>query len=168
MTNATDWPMRNAVAACLLSALALGSPSARASAWDFAQATPAPAAPPVAAAPGAPTETGVAEARITDLRAKLRITAAQEAQFTALAGVMRANARSMETLLADHAKDSDASAVASLRWYERLTDAHAEALKAFVPAFEALYTVLSDSQRKAADAMFQQFATRQPHSHKSK
>lgn len=43
----------------------------------------------------------------------------------------------------------------SLIWYQRLTEGHAAALKKFVPALDALYAVLSASQRKKADAAFQ-------------
>jgi hypothetical protein len=152
----------------VVSALALGSTAANASTWVLAQATPAPGAPNspprltqggmAASGPDRPAD--LSEARITELRTKLQVTAAEEAQFSVVAAVMRANAQSMEALLADREKDPDRTAVSALRWYERLTDAHAEALKKFVPAFEAFYAALSDSQRKTADAMFQQFAQR--------
>jgi hypothetical protein len=169
MTYAIDWPARAVAAAGILSLLALGSPRANASPLDFAQATPAPAVsnPAPATPPGgtaaAPSPRGPAElseARIADLRTRLQITAAEESQFTAVATIMRANAQAMEALLADRNKDTDSTAVGALRWYERLTAAHAEALKTFVPAFEGLYTTLSDSQRKTADAIFAQFARR--------
>jgi autotransporter translocation and assembly factor TamB len=152
-----------------LSALALAAPSASASPRDFAQATSAPAVssptpqtPPggTAAAPSPPSPIEVAEARITDLRTKLQITAAEEAQFTVVAEVMRANAHSMQALLAERARDTGSTAVDALRWYERLTDTHAAALEKFVPAFAALYAAMSDSQQKIADTMFQQFAER--------
>jgi hypothetical protein len=64
--------------------------------------------------------------------------------------------------LQERAKATDTSAVASLKWYERLTDTHAEALKKFIPAFETLYASLSDTQKKEADTMFRRFAAR-PH-----
>ena len=172
MTYAIDWLPRAIVSAVMASALALGSTTAKAAPRDLAQATPPPAPPAVsspapqpppggtAAAPSPRHPTDVAEARIADLRTKLQITAAEESQFTAVAEVMRANAQSMEALLVERSKDTDRTAVAALRWYERLTDAHAAALNKFVPAFEALYTVLSDSQRKTADAIFQRFAER--------
>ena len=169
MTNAIDWPARAVMVAGVVSVLGLGSSAAHASTWVLAQATPAPMAPSsppgmppggnvAAPHPGGPAE--LFEARITELRTKLQVTAEEEARFTLVAAVMRGNAQAMEALLADREKDPDRTAVSALRWYERLTDAHAEALKKFVPAFEALYAALSDSQRKTADAMFQQFAQR--------
>ncbi len=169
MTYAIDWRAHAVAAAGILSALALGSPTANASAWRLAQAAPAasasgpaPQAPSsgAAAAPSPRSPAEMVEARITDLRTKLQITAAEESRFTAVADVMRANAQSMEALLGERVRNMDTTAIGALRWYERLTDAHAAALNKFVPAFEALYTALSDSQRKTADAMFQRFAQR--------
>jgi periplasmic protein CpxP/Spy len=101
--------------------------------------------------------------RIVEIHTKLRITAAQEPKFKALADVMTANAQSLDALLQERAQDKDTSADASLRWYERLVDAHAEALKKFVPAFGDLYASLSDSQKKTADAMFERFGQRPIH-----
>jgi periplasmic protein CpxP/Spy len=101
--------------------------------------------------------------RIAEMHAKLRISAAQEPKFKALAEVMSANAQSLDALLQERAQDKATSADASLRWYERLVDAHAEALKKFVPAFGELYASLSDAQKKTADAMFEQFGQRPIH-----
>lgn len=155
---------RAVVAACVLGALALGAPMANASPWQLAQTTPAPGA----ASPAPPGGNGAVrgprgpwgpvEGRIADIHSKLGITAAEEPRFTALAEVMRANAKVMDTLLEQRAQDTDKTAVSTLRWYSRLTDAHAATLNKFVPAFEALYATLSESQRKTADAMFQRFA----------
>jgi periplasmic protein CpxP/Spy len=147
----------------MLGALALGVPTAKAAPWDLAQATPPPAAPqaPIsgnAAAHPPHNFAGITEARITELRTKLRINAAEEPQFTALADVMRANAQSMAALLQERIKDTGQTAVSSFRWYEQLTEAHAAALQKFVPAFTALYAALSDSQRKTADTIFVRFA----------
>lgn len=176
MTYAIDRVARAVAVTGVLSALALGSPTANASPLDLAQVTPTPGVssptpqkPPGSntAAPKPRTPSEQVEARIADLRTKLMITAAEESQFTAVADVMRANAQSMEALLEERVRDTDKTAVGSLRWYERLTGAHAAALKTFVPAFEALYTALSDSQRKTADAMFQRFA-QHPLPHKSR
>lgn len=173
MTYTVDRIARGVAVAGLLGVLALGSLTANASPSVVAQATPAPgmssqiqqqppggnAVVPERRRHGAPVE-----ARIADLHRKLKITAAEEPQFAAVADVMRANAQSMDTLLEERGRDTDKTAVASLRWYERLTDAHVAALKTFVPAFEALYTTLSDSQRHTADAMFQRFGQRpSPH-----
>jgi len=97
------------------------------------------------------------ESRIAQLHERLQITAAQEDKFKAMADAMTANAQSMEALLQERSQDNDTSAQASLRWYGRLADAHAEALKKFLPPFDDLYASLSDSQKRTADAMFRRF-----------
>lgn len=160
----------------LVSAFAAAVPQASAASNQLAQSAPAQAGPPAPAQSAAPvqpapthhramhrhmrTRAELVEIMIANMRTKLAITAAQQPQFDAAAGVMRANAKAMETLLAERARDTDHSAVASLRWYGKLTEAHAAALKNFTPAFETLYAALSDGQRKTADAMFLQFAAR--------
>jgi periplasmic protein CpxP/Spy len=179
--------VRAAVAAAgMVSALALGGVLADAAPRQLAQAAPAPGAPtsqaapaPVAppgqAAPGlaAPPAAGEAapkgplarvETRIADMHAKLHITAAQEPQFTAMADVMRENVKAMADLLHERGRSSITTALAALRWYERITEAHAEALRKFVPAFEKLYVDLSADQQKTADALFRRLAERpMPH-----
>lgn len=160
MTFAIDGLGRTAVAASVLGALALGMPMASASPMRLAQTTlAAGAASP--AAPGGDADArgpwGSVEGRITDLHTRLGITTAEEPRFTALAEAMRANAKVMDTVLEQRGQDTDMTAVSSLRWYARLTDARAAMLSKFVPAFETLYAALSDGQRKTADAIFQGF-----------
>jgi LTXXQ motif family protein len=106
------------------------------------------------------------QARIADLHAKLHITAEQDPQFKIMADVMSANADALQALLERRAQDKEKSAVASMRWYERLVDAHSDALKKFVPAFEQLYASLSGEQKKAADEMFARFGGRPRPSHR--
>ena len=170
MTHVVGSVARAVFAAGLLSTLAAPVPAATAAPNQFAQASPAPAAPAAPVQPAARshrvmhsvghTRTQLVEIMISNMRTRLHITQAEQPQFDAVADVMRANAKAMETLLADRAHDTDRSAVASVRWYGRLTDAHAAGLKNFAPAFETLYATLSESQRKTADAMFQQLAAR--------
>ena len=49
------------------------------------------------------------------------------------------------------------TSIDDLRSYEAIVDSQANGLKKFVPAFEALYGTLSDSQKHAADAEFTRF-----------
>ena len=100
------------------------------------------------------------QGRINQLHERLRITAAQEDKFKALADVMTANAQSMGSLLQERMQDNDTSAEASLNWYSRLVDAHSQSLKKFIPAFNDLYASLSDDQKRMADRMFAQFGQR--------
>lgn len=158
MTFKSYKPCRSLAAASMLVLLAAAAPVA-ASAAD-AGTSPPPAASAQPASPRGPA--ALVEARIADLHKKLHITPGQEAQFTAFADVMRANARSMQDLFQDRASHRDRTAPGMLHWYARLTTAHADALNKLVPPFDALYQSLSTSQKKAADAAFQQLRQERP------
>lgn len=96
-----------------------------------------------------------AELRIKDMHAKLNITAAQEAQWTKVAQLMRADAKRMDTLTqarVGHAKDM--TAVDDLKSYGEISDAHADGIKKLTPEFATLYSSMSDTQKKEADALF--------------
>ena len=96
-----------------------------------------------------------AEQRVADMRAKLKITAPQEAQWTKVAEIMRENAKSMDTLTqarADHAKTM--TAVDDLVSYGEIADAHAAGIKKLTPAFASLYASMTDAQKKEADKLF--------------
>ena len=93
--------------------------------------------------------------QITQLHQTLKITAAQEPQWEALARVMRENAADMVTLFKERASHFDQmNAVESLKSYERIAEAHVSNMHRLIPAFTSLYDVLSPEQRKAADASF--------------
>lgn len=95
------------------------------------------------------------EARIKDLHKRLKITDAQKAQWDALAQVMRENAQAMADLQKQRASDaSTMNAVDVVKSYSEVIQAHADGMKKFIPAFEALYNSLSDAQKKIADSMF--------------
>jgi len=134
----------------------------------MAQAAPAPATPDASSQvpqiPGqqAPTRgpATLVDARISELHEQLHVTPAQEPQFRAYADVMRDNAQAMHALFQQRAQSTDTNAVSRLRWYAQLTAAHAEAVGKLVPVFEALYQSMSDKQKKAADAVFQQLRQR--------
>ena len=53
---------------------------------------------------------------------------------------------------ADKAKTM--TAVDDLKSYAEIADAHADGLKKFVPAFEALYASMSDAQKANANTLF--------------
>jgi len=157
-------------AAALLATLALASP-ARAAAIDLsdahtagtlpAQVMVAQATSPSAATAPSPARAAKAsradrvEARITMLHTKLVITPAQEDLWKNVTQVMRDNAQTMEALMkarADKAKTM--TAVDDLKSYAEIADAHADGLKKFVPAFEALYASMSDAQKANANTLF--------------
>ncbi len=154
------------VAAAPRNADASGSPAG----MLMAQAAPAPATPgaanPAPQAPGQPTPpegpAARVEIRITELHGQLHITPAQEPQFTAYADVLRVNAQAMQALFQERAQSTDMSAPTRLRWYARLTAAHAEGVSKLVPVFETLYQSMSDQQKKATDKVFEEIRQRRP------
>jgi hypothetical protein len=101
-------------------------------------------------APPAPT----VEANIASLRQKLQITPAQEAQFSAVANVMRENARAGAS--APQQPPANATAVDDLRLEIQYDEVELAGLKRLLPALEALYSMLSPIQKKTADAVFRQ------------
>src|ERR1700738_1811140 len=73
-----------------------------------------------------------AEARIKDMHAKLKITAAQEEQWGKIAQEMRDNAKSMDALTqARMANAKTMSAVDDLKSYGEIAEAHAKGIKKF-------------------------------------
>jgi LTXXQ motif family protein len=107
-----------------------------------------------AAPPPAPSPPQNVEANIASLHQRLQITPAQEAPFSALANVMRQNARAEES--APQAPPANASAVDYLRAEIQYQEIELAGLKRFLPALEALYATLSPTQRQTANAMFRE------------
>src|SRR5262249_62037430 len=94
------------------------------------------------------------ETNITTLHQRLQITPAQEAQFNAVANVMRENARTEAN--APQQPPAGATAVDDLRAYIRYSEAQLAGLKKMLPALEPLYPTLSPAQRRAAGTAFRQ------------
>lgn len=148
-------------AAALLGAIALGGPTYAASSGVVATnaATPVATGSPAQIAP-----LDRVEKRISDLHSKLRITPAQEPQWTAVAQAMRDNAKSMDALIKERSANSKTmTALDNLRSYEKLADAHEDGLKKLIPAFQALYDTMSDDQKKSADAAFRSQGSHEKH-----
>ena len=96
-----------------------------------------------------------AEARITQMHAKLKITPAEEGQWTKVAQAMRDNAKTMDTLTqarVDQGKGM--TAIDDLKSYGAITEAHADGIRKLTPVFADLYASMSDTQKKEADNMF--------------
>ncbi len=124
---------------------------------QVAQATPRSAPqrqtqPPQPAPPAASNQE--VERQITDLRRRLNITPAQQAQFDALAQAMRQNAEAVSTLAQQEQPSAKPNAVEAVRAAGRFADAEAEGLKRLLPPLQALYENLSDQQKRAADQAF--------------
>ena len=78
---------------------------------------------------------------------------------------MRDNAQTMDGLTqARIDKAKTMTAVDNLQSYSAIVEAHAEGLKKFVPAFEALYASMSDAQKHQADNVFREYRDRRANS----
>jgi periplasmic protein CpxP/Spy len=113
-----------------------------------------PAASDIMLAQARPNPQSDVEASIANLHQRLQITPAQEASFSAVATVLRANARAEAS--APHQPPPNASAVDELRAEIQYDEVELAGLKKLLPALEALYASLSPAQRQAADATFRQ------------
>jgi len=100
-----------------------------------------------------------ATARVKYLHDRLRITAAQEPLWDAVAQAIRDNAGDLAPRLKErfHATTSG-SALDLLRSYETLGEAQLDGLKKILAVFDPLYDALSDSQKKIADAILREGA----------
>jgi periplasmic protein CpxP/Spy len=98
---------------------------------------------------------GNVESRIKDLHDQLKITPAQEAQWSGVAQVMLDNSSAIESAIQDRAqKAKGMSAIDDLLSYQAIAAAHAEGLKKFAAVFAPLYSAMPEAQQKNADAVF--------------
>ena len=95
------------------------------------------------------------EARIKQLQGALKITEAQQPLWNNLTQVMRENAKDMDAITKETAENTKTmNAVEHMKLHSRITDAHLDQLKKFIPPFEALYDSMSDEQKKITDTIF--------------
>lgn len=136
-----------AAAGLVAGALALAQ-AANAAELQLAQAT--------APQPGArPAPKSYVEARIKSLHNELKITAAEEPKWKAVADAMRDNAQAVGALISERAKKAKSmSAVDNLKSYEAIAQAHLDGIQKLLPAFEALYADMPAAQKKIADTVF--------------
>jgi periplasmic protein CpxP/Spy len=106
------------------------------------------------------------EKRIADLHARLKITPAQEQQWSQFTQVMRDNARQMDQ---DYQQRSqrvqEMSALDNMHSYAKIAEAHAQDVQKLVSPFEALYSSMSAEQKHTADQVFRSYAERAHHRH---
>jgi len=96
-----------------------------------------------------------AEARIKELRGELKITEAQEVLWNNFTQVMRENAKEMDALTKDRAESTkNMNAVEQMKFHSQITESRLAQQKKLIPAFEALYSALSDEQKKITDTIF--------------
>jgi hypothetical protein len=124
----------------------------------------APASSP-AAAPAKPvvrqSQESTVEQQIADLHAKLKITPAQQAQWEPFAQAMRDNAVAIDQAFQGRVKALPTMTAAdNVKSYAQLSAEHAKEMQKLVPAFQALYDTMSDSQKVVADQVFRNDAKR--------
>ena len=95
------------------------------------------------------------EQHITELRAQLKITTAEESQWKQVADTMRENARELDRAIDKRdASIASATAIDNLNSYSEIAQVHANGVKKLASAFSGLYSVMSDAQKKEADMVF--------------
>jgi protein CpxP len=95
------------------------------------------------------------EQRITDLHARLQISAAQQPQWSQFAQVMRDNAQSMDLAFQQRVDAIPTmTAAQNMQSYAQVATDHAQDMQKLVPAFQALYDTMSDNQKHTADQVF--------------
>lgn len=96
------------------------------------------------------------DARLAYAKAALEITPAQEAQWNALAGVLRKQAKAMDEQIAqrrNQPRDPSLSAIDRLQRRQEMMAAASTRANEVLDAAKPLYAVLSDEQKKEADAL---------------
>ena len=95
------------------------------------------------------------ERHIKDLRAKFKITPAEESQWVAVAQTMRDNANELDKAIDKReANVNNATAIDDLNAFGEIVQTHADDIKKLSTAFSPLYASMSDDQKKVADEEF--------------
>jgi len=95
------------------------------------------------------------EEHINKLRQELKITPDEERDWNSVAKTMRENAKDLDRVIDKReASVGSATAVEDLNSYAEVAQAHAAAVKRLADTFSALYSEMSDSQKKTADQVF--------------
>jgi protein CpxP len=95
------------------------------------------------------------EQHISQLHSELHITPAQQTEWDQFAQVMRDNAKAMDQLLQQRAAGfASMNAVDNMQSYAQIAQQHAQDTQKLATAFQTLYSDMSDSQKKNADAVF--------------
>ncbi len=94
---------------------------------------------------------------INALHSSLKITAAEESQWSTVAATMRANASDLDGAINKRSANAgNATAIDDLNSYADIAQAHADGIKKLATAFSALYAAMPDEQKKVADQVFSQ------------
>lgn len=97
------------------------------------------------------------EKHIKDLRARLKITPAEESQWEKVAQTMRDNATELDAAISKRdTLASHGTALDDLNAYGDIVQTHADSIKKLSSAFSELYDAMPDNQKKVADEVFTQ------------
>jgi protein CpxP len=137
---------RSLAFAGLLTAVVLAAPPA------LAQATPDASAHQTRASRRAET----VEQRIAALHTALKITAAEDPAWEAVAQTMRDNAAAMSKLTSDTTARArqGMTAIEDMQSYQQLAQANVDEMKSLLAAFSTLYDAMPEEQKKLADQVF--------------
>jgi protein CpxP len=142
------------IAAALVSTFVIGAAAAQTPDQSLSPHGTANATPSAMAKSDAKRDNAM-EQHITELHAQLKITAAEETQWMAVAEVMRENARDLDQAIDKRdATVASATAIDSLTSYSNIAQVHADGVKKLASAFSGLYSVMPDAQKKQADDVF--------------
>jgi protein CpxP len=98
---------------------------------------------------------GKIEQQIADLHAKLQITPSQQPQWDQFAQVMRDNARRVDESFQRRVEALPGlTAPENIQSYAQVAEEHAQDVQKLVPAFQALYATMTDTQKRTADQVF--------------
>jgi hypothetical protein len=104
------------------------------------------------------------EKHIQGLHEKLKITPAEESQWSAVAKAMRDNVADMDRVIDKRESNvGNATAIDDLNAYGDIAQAHADGVKRLSAAFSPLYAAMSSDQKKEADMVFSRHAKHHMH-----
>lgn len=95
------------------------------------------------------------EAQIKQLQGSLNITEDQKELWNNLTEVMRENAKDMDALSKERTEKTEPmNTVEHMKFHSEITKAHLDQLEKLIPPLEALYSSMSDEQKKTIDTTF--------------
>jgi hypothetical protein len=94
------------------------------------------------------------EQHIKQLHDQLKITAAEEPQWTVVAQTMRDNAMQIDQLITKREQRNTMTALEDLDSYAQISQANSDGVKKLAAVFAPLYNAMSDEQKRNADKVF--------------
>jgi Spy/CpxP family protein refolding chaperone len=94
------------------------------------------------------------EQHIKQLHDQLKITAAEEPQWTNVAQTMRDNAAQIDQLISKREAQDSMTALDDLDSYAQITQANSDGVKKLAAVFAPLYNAMPDDQKRTADKVF--------------